>query len=763
MKALYGFIVPLLLLFAAIVLRVNDPAQVQQVRNLVFDSYQRLDPRPYDPSLPVRIADIDEESLDKFGQWPWSRAQIALILDRLRELGAATVAIDVMMVEPDRTSPRAIARNLPQTADFESARLLMGTLPDPDQQLAEAMTRIPTILPFAMVWEDPRRLQARPASKAGFVYQRNDETGDPERYMQRLPYWVTSLDILQEVAAGVGSVNTNPDNDGVTRHVPLFMKVPDLKPHPSERNDPWYWRELPYRGSLAMEALRVAQGGTTYQIKMSGANQEDFFGSDLGIAKVRVGQITAPTASDGSLLLYDSGHKAERFFSLADIWDVDFDATQVTGRIIFIGTSVQGLRDQKPTPLDPVMAGVEIHAQIAEQLMAGQYLSRPYWADVAEEATLVTFGLILIFLAQGRAALFGLIVATVAIVGSFGSSYYLFKSRGFLLDPLYPAGIAFFIFVAATLIGFIRTEREKAHVRGAFSRYLSPILVDQLSKNPEKLKLGGELRELTVMFSDIRGFTKLSEGLDPQRLTTVINSFLTPMTRVIQNRQGTIDKYIGDCIMAFWNAPIDVEPHGRMAILAAYDMRAELVRINQRFAEEAARTGDKLIEIRIGMGLNSGICCVGNMGSDQRFDYSVLGDTVNTASRLESLSPAYFVDLVIGEETALTVPDFALLELDQVRVKGKNVPVRIYTGLGDERVAKSNSFQALKGVHDAMLAAYRGQAWSAARASLALAREAAPETLAKFYDMYEVRIAEYVAVPPPEDWDGVYVATTKGG
>nr|WP_298689009.1 adenylate/guanylate cyclase domain-containing protein [uncultured Dongia sp.] len=764
MKVLYGFIVPLLLLIGAVALRVDDPQQVQQIRNLVFDTYQRLNPRPYDPALPIRIADIDEESLDKFGQWPWSRGQIAKILDRLRELGAATVAIDVMLVEPDRTSPSAIARNLPPDETFSAARALMATLPDPDQELADAMLRMPTVIPFAMLWDDPHRFQMRPTAKAAFAYQQGIDKETPDRYMAQLPYWVTSLDILQERAAGIGSVNTSPDSDGVTRHVPLFMKIPSLPtPHPSERNDPWYRSEEPYRGSLATEALRVAQQATTYQIKLAGAQNENLFGGQLGIAKVRVGEITAPTASDGSIYLYDSGHKPERFFSLADLWEPDFDAAQVAGRIIFIGTSVQGLRDQKPTPLDPVMAGVEIHAQIAEQLLTAQYLERPYWADIVEIAGLLVFGIVLLFFAQIRAALFGFGVACVAVVGSFGVSYYYFKTQGLLLDPLYPAGTAFFIFVATTLIGFIRTEREKAHVRGAFSRYLSPILVDQLSKNPEKLKLGGELRELTVMFSDIRGFTKLSEGLDPQRLTTVINSFLTPMTRVIQNRQGTIDKYIGDCIMAFWNAPIDVEPHGRMAILAAFDMREELLRINERFAEEAARTGDKLIEIKMGMGLNSGICCVGNMGSDQRFDYSVLGDTVNTASRLESLSPAYFVDLVIGEETALTVPDFALLELDQVRVKGKNVPVRIYTGLGDESVAKGNSFIGLKGVHDAMLAAYRGQAWSAARASLALAREAAPDHLAKFYDMYEARIAEYIAVPPPEDWDGVYVATTKGG
>jgi len=277
------------------------------------------------------------------------------------------------------------------------------------------------------------------------------------------------------------------------------------------------------------------------------------------------------------------------------------------------------------------------------------------------------------------------------------------------------------------------------------------------------LKLGGENRPLTVMFCDIRGFTKMSEGLDPQQLTHVINQFLTPMTDIIQGNRGTIDKYIGDCIMAFWNAPLDIPQHERKSVLAAYNMRTELVRLNETLADEAAKSGNKPINIKIGIGLNTGIACVGNMGSKQRFGYSALGDTVNTASRLESLSPAYFVDLVIGEETALAVPDFALLELDQVRVKGKNVPVRIYTGLGDESVAKGNSFQALKGVHDAMLAAYRSQAWSAARASLALAREAAPDTLAKFYDMYEARIAEYMAAPPPEDWDGVYVATTKGG
>ena len=742
-----GFAIPLLLLVAALALRVHDPLPLQQLRNIVFDSYQRIDPRPYDPTLPIRIGDIDEKSLNRFGQWPWSRAQMAQIIDRLRELGAAVVALDIIFAEPDRTAPKAVADNLPADPSYDAARRIMATLPDPDRILADAIAKIPTIVPFAALNTDPQRPQILPMRKAGYAF-----AGDnPGEFIHSWRYWVSSLPVLEEAAIGVGSVNADPDFDGTIRQVSLFLQLPDPD------------NPTPFYPSLSAEALRVAQGQNTYSVKSSGASGVISFGEKTGISLVKVGQAIVPTTPTGAVLLYDSGSERERYFSLADLMEPDFDPGIVAGRIIFIGSSVEGLKDYKPTPIEESMTGVEIHTQITEQIFSGVYLHRPDWAPGLELVALLVFGIILIVLAQRRAAILGLLIAIAAILGSFGTSHYLFRTEGFLLDPLYPAGAAFLIFVTSTLIGFIRTEREKAHVRGAFSRYLSPILVDQLSKNPEKLKLGGELRELTVMFSDIRGFTKLSEGLDPQRLTTVINSFLTPMTRVIQNRQGTIDKYIGDCIMAFWNAPIDVKPHGRMAILAAYDMREELVRINQRFAEEAARTGDKLIEIRIGMGLNSGICCVGNMGSDQRFDYSVLGDTVNTASRLESLSPAYFVDLVIGEETALAVPDFALLELDQVRVKGKNVPVRIFTGLGDEKVARSNSFIGLKGVHDAMLAAYRGQAWSAARASLALAREAAPESLAKFYDMYAERIAEFIATPPPADWDGVYVATTKGG
>ncbi|WP_374653394.1 CHASE2 domain-containing protein [Dongia sp.] len=742
-----GIVIPLALLLATLTLRWHDPTQVEQLRSFVFDRYQQLAPRPYDPSVPIRIGDVDEKSLNKFGQWPWSRSQMARIVDRLRELGAAVVALDIMYAEPDRTAPAAVARSLPSDSSFDSAKQMLLKLPDPDQDLADSIGRVPTIVPFAALRFDPQRPQVLPMRKAGYAFAGDD----PGRFISEWRYWVASLPVLEEAAAAIGSVNTDPDPDGTIRQVPLFLRLPD----PS---DP-----TPFYPAMAAEALRLAQGQSTYAVKSSGASGVISFGQHTGISLVKIGQAIVPTTGGGAVLLYDSGHQQERYFSLADLMESNFDASIVAGRIIFIGSSVEGLKDYKPTPITGSMTGVEIHTQIAEQIFSGSYLHRPDWADGLEFVALAALGLILTVLAQLRKAVVGFAIAMLGIVGSFGMSYYLFLQKGFLLDPLFPAGAAFLIFVTATLIGYFRTEQEKAQVRGAFSLYLSPVLVDQVSRNRDQLKLGGENRPLTVMFCDIRGFTKMSEGLDPQQLTHVINQFLTPMTDIIQANGGTIDKYIGDCIMAFWNAPLDIPQHERKAIVASYGMRTELVRLNETLAAEAAAAGTKRIEIKIGMGLNTGVACVGNMGSKQRFGYSALGDTVNTASRLESLSPAYFVDLVIGEETALAVPDFALLELDQVRVKGKNVPVRIYTGLGDESVAKSNSFQALKGVHDAMMAAYRGQAWSAARASLALAREAAPGSLAKFYDMYEARIAEYMAAPPPEDWDGVYVATTKGG
>ncbi|WP_119460939.1 adenylate/guanylate cyclase domain-containing protein [Rhodospirillaceae bacterium SYSU D60014] len=736
------WIVPGLLLLLALLLRVNEPALVEQLRNLVFDSYQRLAPRAYEPQ-PVRIVDIDEESLKRLGQWPWPRDRLARLVDRLGEMDAAAVVLDILLAEPDRLAPENLAALWPDRPEFAPLQAEIAALPDPDAALADSLARTPAVTAFVLI-DRPSGARAdgrTPAIKAGFSHAGDD----PRLFAPRFTDATVALPSLEAAARGNGSVNAIPDADGTIRRVPLLVRLGD--------------RLYP---SLAAEALRVAQGAGSYMIKASGASGERSFGEATGITHLRIGAAVVPTDARGRILLYDSGSVAARFLPAWRVLEPDFDPAAVAGRIALIGTSAEGLKDVRTTPLDPVMAGVEVHAQILEQMLSGVYLQRPDWATGAELLHLTLFGIVLIVFIRRVGALLSALVAASAIVIAVSLSWAAFARHGWLLDPLFASLVALLVYLSGSLLGYLRTEREKWQVRGAFGRYLSPVLVEELTRHPERLTLGGEMRELTLMFCDIRGFTNIAEGLDPQALTRLINGFLTPMTGVIQDKGGTIDKYIGDCIMAFWNAPLTDADHARSAIRAALAMRAELQRLNELWDAEAMREGRAPRRIAIGIGINTGFCCVGNMGSEQRFDYSVLGDAVNVASRLESLSGTYGVDLVIGERTAEQVPEMALIEIDQVRVKGRATPIAIYTALGDADLRDSELFRELAGAHGAMLAAYRRQDWPEAARALTACR-ALGEILAPLYELYERRIAAFSATPPTKEWDGVFAPTTKTG
>ncbi len=746
MKRGSDILIGALVLIGALYVRNLDPVPIQQLRNLAFDTYQRLAPRAWSPEFPVRIAAIDESSLDQLGQWPWSRATLARITDRLTELGAAAIAFDVIFAEPDRTAPKALIENLPEGPDYDAARAEIAQLPDPDRLFAQSLARAPAILAFAYL-DTPEDQENYPIPEKFGVAVIGAADHPPEDYVVGASRAVTPLPELMAAAPGLGEVHAGiPDFDGVIRRIPMLAAIGGR-----------------LYTNLAAESLRLALGGQTAQVKMSSGSGEFGAGEVAGIAKMRIGEAIIPVNARGELLLHDSGHVAERYFPVADVLRPDFDAGMVSGRIILIGATVEGLKDIRTTPNTPFTPGVTIHAQVLEQILSGTYLNRPYWAGLAEGGFLLGFGAVLLVALRRRSAIPGLAVALMALALAVSGSWWAFRAKGFLFDPVYPALVVAVLFLGGTLVNFLRTEREKRQVRNAFSRYLSPVLVDQLSEHPEQLKLGGEMRDLTLMFSDIRGFTKISESLDPQALTQFINSYLTPMTGIIQANEGTIDKYIGDCVMAFWNAPLDVAQHPRKAILAAYAMRDGLTRINAKMRQEAAAGSGRAIELRAGIGLNTGPCCVGNMGSDQRFDYSVLGDAVNIASRLEALSQSYGVDLVIGEETALAAPDLALLEIDSVRVKGKVRPIRIFTGLGGDGPAQAPEFKSLAARHATFLAAYRGMDWGQAEAALAECRALAPATLAGYYPIMAHRIEEFRREPPPSDWDGVYVATSKSG
>ncbi len=727
---------PLAMLLLAVGLRVAEPTAVQELQLKVFDSLQRLYPRPRQ-EVPVRIVDIDDESLRLHGQWPWPRTRVAALVERLADLGAAVIAFDVVFAEPDRTSPRSVIPLWGETPELDA---LEGRLRDHDDVLTRVIAANPVVTGFVLTAEPPAGAVAEPDVKAGFGFGGEH----PGRFLPDFPGAVVSLPALQAAAAGNGSFAIEAETDGVYRRVPLVaLHRGELVP------------------SLSVEALRVAVGGRTYLIKSAGASGEWSFGESTGITRLRIqGGFDIPTDSRGRMWLHYTEPDPARYVPAWQVLGGQADPALLEGHIVFVGTGAAGLKDLRTTPLDPVAPGVLLHAEATEQILLQHFLVRPDWATGAELLYMLALGGILVLLLPRVGPLWCAFVGVAAIAAVLGLTGWAFTRRMWLLDPVYPSVAVLFVYLAGSLLGFLRTEAERRQVRGAFGRYLSPALVEELARHPEKLALGGEMREMTLLFSDVRGFTSISEKLHPQQLTRLINQFLTPMTELILSRGGTIDKYMGDCIMAFWNAPLEDPDHARHACESGLAMLAELDALNERLRKEGEAEGRVLPPLRIGIGINTGRCCVGNMGSDQRFDYSVISDEVNLASRLEGQSKTYGLSLVIGENTREKVPDFPALELDLIRVKGKTQPARIYTLLGGPEVRGLPEFQQLADTHAEMLKAYRAGDWDRAAALLEECRGCEFE-LSGLYDLYAARIEACRQDPPPPDWGGVYDALTK--
>jgi len=404
-----------------------------------------------------------------------------------------------------------------------------------------------------------------------------------------------------------------------------------------------------------------------------------------------------------------------------------------------------------------------IDRDLGAVVSADWFLKRPKLIKGGELILVALGGLLMIIIAPMLGATRSLMVFVVLSASAVGGSWYLFAEQRVLLDATFAVISTFLLYSTLTYMSFTREEAAKRQTRDAFSKYLSPDMVNVVAENPEQLKLGGDSRDMTLLFCDVRGFTTISEQFDAQGLTSLINKLLTPLTNVILERKGTVDKYMGDCIMAFWNAPLDDADHAKHGCLSALAMLDEMEPLNARLEIEAKEEGRKHIPLKVGLGLNSGECVVGNMGSDQRFDYSVLGDTVNLAARLEGQSKNYGVRVVIGYTTWLQVPTLATVELDFIQVKGKTEGVRIFALVGGEDMAQDQHFIAFKAKVDEMLAVYKSQDWEGAKALINEARvQGEPYDIDEtFYTLYEDRIKAYEQTPPGEDWDGVFVATTK--
>ncbi|MGV3491905.1 MAG: CHASE2 domain-containing protein [Devosia sp.] len=698
---------------------------LDRLTNLVFDAYQRLLPRA-EAGAPVAVVDIDEASIAELGQWPWPRTTMARLVDRLGEAGAATIAFDIVFPEPDRTSMAAQAELLRQSG--ASVTLPEGGAVSNDAVFAEAIARNMVTLGIAISNETSAPL---PPAIGGFAFG----GADPRTYLPSFSGGVSNIPEITGSADGVGSFSFPTAVDGVVRTVPLIFSAQG-KLYPS----------------LGLEALRVAQGAGSYVVRSTGASGEADTGRSAMVA-LRDGALDVPTGPMGDFWIYYSGLASMPTVPAAQVLSGDMAELQaaLAGRIVLIGTSAVGLRDIVSVPMGYSTAGVRVHAEIIDQVVGQVFLTRADWAPGAELAAAALLGLVLLFVAGRTGALVTSGVALVLIALAFAGSWWAFAGARLLLDPLLPSLAVALSFLVTTPILLLMSDRERQFVRGAFGRYLSPTLVERLAANPQALALGGEERELTVLFSDIRGFTSLSEKLNPTELTALLNGFLTPMTDILLASEGTIDKYMGDAIMCFWNAPLDIAQHERKACLAALNMVKSLDELN--------RGREK--PLKVGIGLNTAPCCVGNLGSAQRFSYSAIGDGVNVASRVEGQTKAYGVAILVTEPTRAAASDLAFLAVDLVRVVGRAEPLPTHTLVGDAEMAKSPAFQALAADHAEMIAAYRAADPDRAEAALARARAHGSTDVEKLHDLYEERIAEMRADPPPADWDGVFTAKSK--
>jgi adenylate cyclase len=706
-RRLLPTVLGLLLVLALVALRIADPYPLQVARDVAFDTFQRIKPRT-GPEGPVRVVDIDEASLKTIGQWPWPRSKLATLTDRLTQLGAAAIGYDILFPEPDRMSPNALAALVPG-AD-------VSKFPDNDALFATSLGRSRAALGFS---EAAAGLPMSGTAKSGFAISGSD----PTQSLPPLSGAVTPLQSLRDAAPGLGSLSLETqESASAVRRLPLL----------------WAAGKQLYP-SLSIELLRLATGTDTIVALGDTSDSHTMDG-------LRVGPLTVPTTAQGDLWLYYRAPDPSLYVSAADLLGDSWQtlAPKIQGEIVLIGTSASGLLDLHQTALGNIVPGVSVHAQAIEQIflgnnnVPGQFLSRADWVQGLELVAFALAGLMLVLVVLRLGPLAGLVVGAGLVAVIAGGAWALFANYGMLVDPSFPAVGATLVYGAMVYFQFSISDRGRREVRRAFGYYVAPELLSEIERNAGKLELGGELKELTVMFSDMRGFTSYTEKHTPHETVATLNTLFGALGKQIMDRFGTIDKFIGDAIMAFWNAPVVVPNHPHKAALSAIAMRETLEELNARNA-----FGD--YQLAIGIGLATGVALVGNMGLETRFDYSIIGDPVNTASRVESECKAVGFDIVAAESTALATPELAWLEAGSVHLKGKAHRLKVFVLVGDEEFAMTGKFITLSAAHRALVEALRhGEGGEELSTCRSLAPSVHPK-LEHFYELIPGRIPDFVS------------------
>ena len=713
-------LIPFAIIIACIPL-INPLGMFSDLRLKSFDTFQNLFPRSALEGDPVVVIDIDDESLNIHGQWPWPRTLVARLVDRT--VYSAATGFDIVFAEPDRTGARELSKlyeDNPELVDILSQTV------DSDEILTQSIKNHGTVV-LGMAPNNKLNTSLN-INKLGLVVQ-----GDaPNQFLNKYSGIQANLPSLETASAGIGSMSIG-NNDPIVRTMPTFELVNEtLVP------------------SFPLELVRVSIGASTYQIKSSNASSEKAFGEATGINHIKLADLVMPTNPDGSLWIYPTATKNLNVIPAWKVLQGEFPLEYFDGKVTIVGTSASGLLDLRSTALEKNIPGVTIVAQFVQQIYANDFLKRPDWLLGLEFLVGLIISILICLSIQRQGPLGGLGVYIFGSAGILYGSFYFFTTLRYLIDPISPLVICSLAYLVITFFNFLFTELERKKVRTAFSQYLAPAMVEKLAQSSESLVLGGERKEMTFLFSDIRGFTAISEKYqqDPEGLTELINQLLTVLSNEILATEGTIDKYMGDCIMAFWNAPTDQPDHRERALQSAFAMQKALTQLNLDLGRSEQ---DKL---SVGIGINSGQCIVGNMGSEDRFDYTVLGDAVNLASRLEGQCSHYGFEMILGEETVKTLQGHQIVELDLLAVKGKSQPVKIYTAL--ENFDQSNFIKD----HNEFLSQYRAQKWQEALDHIKKYQSQIHE-FHLYYDLFLRRINELKENPPENDWQGVFVADFK--
>jgi adenylate cyclase len=718
LKRIYSVLVVLLIGFSLSTIYIFYPSLPQsfddKLRDFMFNIRGEIEPK----SNSVVIIDIDEKSLKSLGQWPWSRDILSQVLENLNNAEIGIIALDIVFAEEDRTSPHKL---------FKKYNIENETVPNFDSLFAQTVSSTPTILGYQFELSDKDYISKKAPSIQTIIIERNKKLGN--EYLLKAKGTILNIPIIQDNSYSSGFFNNIPDDSGIIRSVPLIISYEDV-----------------IYPSLALETLRLALNINKIYINYD----------NNGVENLQLDNYFIPTDRHGRILVNFRGkEKTFKYISALDIYNNDFKKEDIQNKIALVGTSAAALMDLRATPFESIFPGVEVHANVIDNILSKDYLYKPSWIEAVNLLLIFTLSFISFFSIKKIPIIFTPVFILASFYITFYSIYYILFNFGLILNILFPLISIALSTAISLIISYFYEIKRKEEIKTKFASKVSKNVMEELIKNIDNNQLKVQNKEITIFFSDIREFTKISEELNsPEILVSYLNNYLTPMSNIINKHDGTIDKYIGDCIMAYWNAPFDIDNHADKAVKSALEQLSELKVLNKTF--------EKLNQpkLEIGIGITTGIATVGEIGSVGRSDYTIIGDNVNIGSRIESLCKFYGTHLIISKDTKNNLKNnYIFRYLDHVKVKGKENSVILWEVISLENDENAHLKEELDN-HNKAIDLYKASKFNEALELFEKLNTYSSEISPRIYEIYIERCNEFIE-NKTISYDSIYEHKTK--